>query len=76
MEATNEEEALKLARQVIERTDKGNLDIYKVLIQKAGLIANRRTAVGPGHWEFTFARRLHDNHMYFIWDHHRTEERD
>lgn len=75
-EATSLEKAIELAEQVIQTVDKGDLDTCKVPIFKAGLIANRRTAMGPGHWEFTFRRHLHVSKMFYVWKLHSTEEID
>lgn len=72
------EEALEVAKDVINRIDKGNADIYRVPVSKSlDLTVKGNQKLAPtesGCWIFTFRRRLPEHKMFFVWDYESVEE--
>lgn len=66
----SKEEAIEKAKEVIQKTDKGNLDIYQVPIHKYELkeLVEGISSVYNLFWIITFKRYLHSSRMYYVWE--------
>lgn len=66
----SQEQAIELAKEVIQKTDKGNLDTYVVPIAKEEKIISKELKIdfNPQYWMVWFKRHLPEHQMYYVWE--------